>query len=104
MWTLQVLRLPQQLLFKLRVVLWVVHHAESFVPSEIMEKQTASIFRVAELVEVAVNRCAGRRCVSHVGMFEVLQSNTATGSSVTSHIFTVPVFSHATPCQWICGS
>jgi len=104
MWTLQVLRLPQQLLFKLRVVLWVLHHVQSFIPSEIMEKQTACIFRVTELVKVAVNRCAARRCVGHVGMFEALRSNTATGRSVTSHILMMPVFSDATPCQWISGS
>ena len=50
---LQVLRLPQRLPFKLRVVLWVVHHAVCTVPSEILEKQTACIFRVTELVKVA---------------------------------------------------
>jgi len=38
------------------------------------------------LVEVAVNRYAGRRCVSYVGMFDALRSNTAIRISVTSHI------------------
>jgi len=50
------------------------------------------------------NRCAGRRCVSYVGMFDALRSNTATERSVTSHILTMPVFSDATPCRWISGS
>jgi hypothetical protein len=101
---LQVLRLPQQLLFKLWVVLWVVHHALCFVPSEILEKHIDCTFSVTELVEVAVNRCAGKRCVSHVGMFDALRSNTATGRSVTRHFLMMPVFSDATPCQWISGS
>ena len=43
----------QQLLFKLHVVLWVVHHAVRTVPSEILEKQTDCIFSVTELVKVA---------------------------------------------------
>jgi hypothetical protein len=92
------------LLFKLQVVFCVVQHAESCTPCEILEKQTDCTFGVTELVEVAVNRCAGKRCVSYVGMFDALRSNTATERSVTRHILTMPVFPDATPCRWKSGS
>jgi hypothetical protein len=51
-----------------------------------------------------LNRCAERRCVSYIVMFEALWSNTATGRSVTSHIPKKQVFSDVTPSQWISGS
>jgi hypothetical protein len=107
MWThttkLQVLRLPQQLLFKWWVVFWDLHH--SVLRSFSCFGETNCLHLQGDWTRQGgcLKWCA-ERCVSYIGMLEAVWSITATGGSVTSPIPKMQVFSDVTLYEWITGS